>query len=79
VGRGAALLLPVCNSEAMQLHLDVNAGGVSPGVHAIVTLDQAGWHDAKDLRMPANMFTFRPAQPPLDTSTRSKLDTLAAE
>jgi hypothetical protein len=54
-GTGAALVLPVCNSEAMQLHLDVIAGKVSPGAHAIVILDQAGWHGAKDLRVPTNL------------------------
>src|SRR5690349_24268207 len=46
-GTGAALVLPVCNSEAMQLHLNAIAGKVSPGAHAIVILDQAGWHGAK--------------------------------
>ena len=54
-GTGAALVLPVCNSEAMQLHLDAIADKVEPGAHAIVILDQAGWHGAKDLRLPANI------------------------
>ena len=54
-GTGAALVLPVCNSEAMQLHLNAIAGKVSPGAHAIVILDQAGWHGAKDLRVPTNI------------------------
>ena len=39
----------------LQLHLDVIAGKVSPGAHAIVILDQAGWHSAKDLRVPTNL------------------------
>src|SRR5512136_32993 len=34
-GAGAALVLPACNSEAMQLHLDVIAGKVEAGAHAI--------------------------------------------
>ena len=42
-GAGAALVLPACNSEAMQLHLDEIATKVTPGAHAIVLLDQAGW------------------------------------
>jgi hypothetical protein len=43
--RGActALVLPACNSEVMQLHLDEIT-------HAILILDQAGWHGAKELR-----------------------------
>ena len=54
-GTGAALVLPDCNSEAMQLHLDVIAYKVTPGAHAIVILDRAGWHGAKDLRVPADI------------------------
>jgi hypothetical protein len=43
-GAGAALVLPACNTEAMQLHLDEIATKIIPGAHAIVLLDQAGWH-----------------------------------
>jgi hypothetical protein len=41
-GAGAASVLPACNSEAMQLHLDEIATKVTPGAHAIFLLDQAG-------------------------------------
>ena len=41
-GTGAALVLPFCNTEAMQLHFNEIATKVAPGVHAIVLLDQAG-------------------------------------
>ena len=34
LGTGAALVLPFCNSEAMQLHLDEIATKVAPGAHA---------------------------------------------
>ena len=54
-GTGAALVLPSCNTEAMQLHLDEIASKVSPGAHAILILDQAGWHGAKDLDVPSNI------------------------
>jgi transposase len=54
-GIGAALVLPFCNTEAMQLHLDEIATKVTPGAHAIVILDQAGWHGAKSLKVPANI------------------------
>ena len=54
-GTGAALVLPTCNSEAMQLHLDEIATKVTPGAHAIVLLDQAGWHGTKTLKIPSNI------------------------
>ena len=54
-GTGAALVLPACNTEAMQLHLDEIATKVKPGAHAVLILDQAGWHGAKDLKVPANL------------------------
>ncbi|HEX2752232.1 MAG TPA: IS630 family transposase [Alphaproteobacteria bacterium] len=54
-GAGAALVLPACNTEAMQLHLDEIATKVTPGAHAVLVLDQAGWHGAKDLKAPKNI------------------------
>jgi DDE superfamily endonuclease len=54
-GAGAALVLPACNCEAMQLHLDEIATKVAPGAHAILLLDQAGWHGAKALVVPSNV------------------------
>src|SRR5437660_1193203 len=35
-GAGAALVLPACNCEAMQLHLDEIATKVALGAHAII-------------------------------------------
>lgn len=61
-GAGAALVLPRCNTLAMQLHLDEIAGRVAPGAHAILILDQAGWHTTKALAMPANI-TLWPLPP----------------
>ena len=48
-------MLPACNTEAMQLHLDEIANKVTPGAHAIVLLDQAGWHGTKMLKIPCNI------------------------
>jgi hypothetical protein len=62
LGTGAALVLPACNSEGMQLHLDEIATKVTPGAHAIVLLDQAGWHGAKSLKLPSNI-TLLPLPP----------------
>ena len=44
-GKGAALILPACNTEAMNLHLVEIAQTVEPGAHAVLLVDQAGWLD----------------------------------
>ena len=36
LGKGAAIVVPSCNSEAMQHHLDVTAASIAPGAHAIM-------------------------------------------
>jgi len=48
-------VLPACNTEAMQLHLDEIATKVTPGAHAVVVLDQAGWHKSQALKVPSNI------------------------
>jgi DDE superfamily endonuclease len=54
-GKGAALVRPSCNTEAMALHLEEIAAAVAPSAHAIPILDQAGWHVTKTLPVPPNM------------------------
>jgi transposase len=61
-GAGAALILPACNTAAMQLHLEEISGQIAPGAHAIVILDQAGWHTANALAVPRNL-TLMPLPP----------------
>jgi transposase len=61
-GKGAALVLPRCNTEAMTLHLAEIAAEIAPGRHAIVLLDQAGWHMSKRLAIPPNI-TLVPLPP----------------
>ena len=58
----AALVLPHVNTEAMNLHLAEIAGHVAADAHAVVILDQAGWHGAKALRVPDNL-TLLPLPP----------------
>ena len=50
-GRGATagLILPYANTEAMTLHLAEIARAVTPGAHAVLVLDGAGWHGGKDV------------------------------
>ena len=38
-GKGAALILPTCNTEAMNLHLAEIAATVAPAAHAILLVD----------------------------------------
>ena len=55
-GVGAALVLPHVNTEAMNLHLQEISIQVSPGAHAVVTLDGAGWHQqGRKLKVPDNI------------------------
>lgn len=54
-GKGAALILPKCNTYAMNLHLAEIARNIAPGAHAVVLLDQAGWHMTDKLNVPPNV------------------------
>jgi len=54
-GAAAGLVMPYCDSQAMNEHLKEISGQVEPGRHAVVLLDQAGWHISQALRTPANM------------------------
>src|SRR5262249_47878031 len=71
-GAGAALVLPACNCEAMQLHLNEIATKVVLGAHAIILLDQAGWHGAKALVIPNNI-SLVPLPPRAPNSTVKKI------
>ena len=46
----------------MNLHLQEISANVAPGAHAIVILDQAGWHLSKTLKVPDNI-TLLPLPP----------------
>ena len=52
-------MLPRCNSQAMQWHLEEIASQVAQGV---VLLDQASWHTTDKLKIPANL-TLLPLPP----------------
>jgi len=54
-GKGAALVLPRCTTAAMALHLIEISSAVAPGAHAVLLLDQAGWHMTGKLSVPANI------------------------
>ena len=59
---GAALILPHADGWAMQQHLHEIARHVAPGAHAVVLLDQAGWHTTGKLEAPLNI-TLLPLPP----------------
>ena len=48
-------MLPFCNSATMALHLAELSQAVTPRAHAVVLLDQAGWHTSPKLAVPANI------------------------
>jgi hypothetical protein len=52
---GVALVLPAVGAAAMQAMLDELGQAVAPGAHAVVLMDRAGWHIAKELAVPANL------------------------
>src|SRR4051812_20121985 len=54
-GKGVGLVLPRCTTQGMTLHLKEIAQAVTPGAHALVLVDQAGWHQSKRLVVPANI------------------------
>ena len=54
-GTAAGLILPCVNTEAMELHLAEIARTVATDAYALLIVDGAGWHDAKDPRVPDNI------------------------
>ena len=44
----------------MTLHLAEIARAVTPGTHAVLVLDSAGWHGGKDLLVPDNITLLPP-------------------
>ena len=67
-GKGASLVLPFCNSDAMALHLQEISRTVAPRAHAVLVMDQAGWHTSAKLDVPANItiLTLPPRAPELN-------------
>lgn len=61
-GKAAGLVLPRCNTAAMNLLLAEIAKKVAPGKHAVLLMDQAGWHMSAKLIVPVNI-TILPLPP----------------
>jgi transposase len=48
-------VLPSCDIAAMNLHLAEISKAVAPGAHALLLMDQAGWHTSAKLVVPENI------------------------
>lgn len=71
-GVSSAMLAPTVNTHYMNEHLKFISRQVAPGSHAILVLDQAGWHVAKALEVPANITLLHlpPYSPELNPTER---------
>ena len=66
---GAAIVMPACNTEAMNLHLREISAMVTPGAHAVLVCDGAGWHQrGRRRRVPGNitLINLPPSAPELN-------------
>jgi putative transposase len=53
---GAAIVMAAVNTEAMNEHLRAISAQVTPGAHAVLVCDGAGWHaKSKEIVIPFNM------------------------
>jgi hypothetical protein len=67
-----ALIMPEVSTAAMQVYLDKFAETVAPDEHVLIALDQAGWHVAKDLKVPdcITLMSLPPRSPELNPVER---------
>jgi len=59
---GFALVMPYADTAAMQQFLNQFSQTIAPDEHAVMILDQAGWHGSNALAVPANV-TLVPLPP----------------
>lgn len=48
-------MLPIANTEAMQMHLNEISKHVAPKAHGVILMDRAGWHTTDKLDIPKNI------------------------
>ena len=63
-GKAAALIMPICNTVAMNHHLGEISSQVASDAHAVVILDGAGWHRSQGLVVPGNITLLAPPLAP---------------
>lgn len=54
-GDATALLMRHVDTDHMNVFLEVFSRSLAPDEHAVLVMDNAGWHHAKRLRMPENV------------------------
>lgn len=54
-GASSAIVTPTVSTHFMNEHLRFISGEAGVGVHVVLVLDNAGWHVAKALKVPANV------------------------
>ena len=54
-GENIALQAPDVNTETMSVFLQMISKDLNPNDHAVLIMDQAGWHRSKQLKVPANI------------------------
>ena len=71
-GKAAALIMPICNTAAMNHHLSEISSQVAADAHAVVILDGAGWHKSQGLVVPSNitLLALPPYSPELNPVER---------
>src|SRR5437762_2215931 len=72
-GKAAALIMPICNTVAMNHHLREISSHVAEDAHAVVILDRAGWHRSQGLVVPGNitLLELPPYSPELNPVDRN--------
>jgi len=71
-GKAAALIMPICNTAAMNHHLCEISSQVAADAHAVVILDRASWHNSHGLVLPSNitLLALPPYSPELNPAER---------
>ena len=71
-GASSALIAPTVNTSYMNEHLRFISEVAGPQTHVVLVLDQAGWHVAKALQVPANVTLLHlpPYSPELNGTER---------
>jgi transposase len=71
-GASAAMITPTVDTALMRQFLAGLSATLAPDEHAVLVLDQAGWHVAKALEVPANLtlLFLPPYSPELNPAER---------
>ena len=71
-GKAAGLIMPICNTLAMNHHLREISSQVAADAHAVVILDGAAWHKSQGLVVPDNitLLALPPYSPELNPVER---------